>query len=87
MPPRINILPPHEPDENAQIPGRSILDLGRIPARCRRTIAEQHEDNEAVSRTGTIARDIEELPRIRINGKDYVKEGHVHSTRDRRSPI
>jgi hypothetical protein len=87
MPPRVNFLPPREPDENAQIPGHNLLDLGRIPARSIRSIAQQLEDNEAASYTGTIARDIEDLARIRIRGTDYVKEGHVHSMRERRSPI
>ena len=87
MPPRANVLPPREPDENARIPGHNLLDLGRIPARSIRSIAQQQQDNDAASDIGTIAREIEDLPRIRIKGKDYVKEGHVHSTRDRRSPI
>ena len=86
---RLNLLPPREPDENAQIPGRSILDLGRIAAR--RTIAEQQTDNEIEIRSrteaGSISKNIEDLPRITINGKQFVKEGHVHSSRERRSPI
>jgi hAT family C-terminal dimerisation region len=89
MPPKATILPPREPDENAHIPGRSILDLGRIPARDRRSIAEQQEDNDAASlaHLEPISKEIEDLPRIRVNGKEYVKEGHVHSSRDRRSSI
>jgi hypothetical protein len=87
MPLRVNVLPPREPDENVQIPGHNLLDLGRVPARSIRSVGEQQEDNEDASNTGTIARDIEDLPRIRIKGKDYVKEGHVHSLKERRSHV
>jgi hypothetical protein len=67
---RLTFLPPREPNENAQIPGRSILYLGRIAAR--RTIAEQ-EDNEIKLRlraaAGSISKNIGDLPRIIVNRK------------------
>jgi hypothetical protein len=86
---RLNLLLPREPDENAQISGRSILDLGRIIAR--RTIAEQQADNEIEIRlkteTGSISKNIKDLPRITINGKQFVKKGYMHNFRERRLPI
>jgi hypothetical protein len=86
---KLNLFPSREPDENAQIPNRSILDLGRIAAR--RTITEQQTDNEIEIRSRTeansISKNIENLPRITINEKQFVKKGHVHNSRERRSPI
>jgi hypothetical protein len=86
---RFNLFSSRESDENTQIPGQSILDFGRIIAR--RTIAEQEINNEIEIRLRTkadlISKNIEDLPRITINKKQFVKKGHVHSSKERRSLI
>ena len=68
---RLIFLPSRDPNENAQIPGRSILYLSRIAAR--RTIAKQEEDNEIKLRlraaAGSISKNIGDLPRIIVNRK------------------
>jgi hypothetical protein len=67
---RFIFLLSREPNENAQIPGRSILYFGRIAAR--RTIAKQ-EDNEIKLRlraaASSISKNIGDLPRIIVNRK------------------
>lgn len=85
MPPLLTLIPPHEPDENAQLPGRTIIGIARAT---HRTIAEQQERNETIrANAPSITRDIHTLPTVNLNGKKYVKEGHTHRLIPRRSHI
>jgi hypothetical protein len=73
---RLIISSPHEPDENAQISNRSILDLDRITTR--RTIAKQQEENEIEIKLKTeaslITKIIQNLPRIVEEGCEWLQE-------------
>jgi hypothetical protein len=68
---KLIFLPSRESNENAQIPGRSILYFGRIAAR--RTIAKQEKDNEIKLKlraaAGLISKNIGDLPHIIVNKK------------------